>query len=671
MKAPIDWLKEYVDFDAANEVLEKTLTMHGLEVEEITSDENGDVINIELTPNRGDCASIIGITRELSAYFKSGYKIPETSYSETGDPVTSKYNLVMEIPDKCPMYYLKYIRDVKIKESPEWLQKRLKAAGVRPLNNVIDITNYVMLELGQPLHAFDAEKISGNTVKIRNAADKEELLTLDGQSRKLNKEDIVIADSEIPIALGGIMGGEHSAVSDTTKDILLESAYFMPNSISRSERKLELKTESSYRFTRNVDPGTVKTALERATHLIEKICKGKPAPEVLENRTIDIEKRVIHVDLNTVNKILGSSITLEQASELLRSLEFEVTVENSMMTVKIPLYRNDISRPIDVTEEIARMYGYKNIEASLPESGIVTELSRERDYLKTAEEILFNHGFWEAVTHTIISGDLYSKLPESEEFSAVEIDNPININMNILRPNLLFGLLDVCKYNINQKQSPIRFFERGPVFQHVDIKKYSERPQIGFIALTDDFFESKNLVVSILENLCQEFDINYNNKSSYFEKDMNASISINGNFAGEFGILSRNLLKSYKLSNLKFIGGYIFTDILEKDRILNKKFIKWSQFPSIFRDLSLVVPVELTHVCIYDKIKSNAGEFFKDIKLYDIYQDEKFGEDKKSMTYTLEFNSKDRTLTSDEIDICIEKILAVLNTDFGITLRPE
>jgi phenylalanyl-tRNA synthetase beta chain len=672
MKVPIDWLQEFIKVDKSTHELQEMLTMRGLEVEEVTNEAGIDIINIELTPNRGDCASITGIARELAAYQKKNYTLQPADYSETGTPITDSYSLKVEVPEKCPLYYLKLIRGVKISESPQWLKDRLTASGVRPINNIVDITNYVMLETGQPLHAFDAASIKGKTIIVRNGNGKEEILTLDGQTVKLSGKDIVIADEKDPVAIGGVIGGENFSVTQDTTDILLESAFFIPESISLTERRLEVKTESSYRFARHIDIEGVKKALDRAVHLLEKVCSGKPAPGELHLRSVEEALKTVELDPSRISKVLGIEINIEKIKEILESLEFKVDAADNILKVVVPSFRNDVYRPIDIIEEIARVHGYENIEASLPESNIITDLLREPDIYVKADDVLQAAGCWESVTHTLMDGSAYNKLakanPNAE--AAVEIDNPINVNMNILRPSLFFGLLEICRYNINQKQSPIKFYERGPVFFKKD-KAFSESQQISFVAMSDDFYDSKKIITAILDSLNQEYQLAYDKESLYFDKTKYGYVNIDRNIIAEFGCLTNDLLKIFKLSNSNFIAGCINLDMLDKDRIINRTFTKWSPFPSVFRDLSLVVPEHLTHSEIYDKIFDNGGNKLKEIVLFDIYKDDKLGSDKKSIAYKLEFNSSEATLTSEEVDESINNILAALENDLKITLRPE
>ncbi|MFC2060883.1 phenylalanine--tRNA ligase subunit beta [Elusimicrobiota bacterium] len=669
MKIPVDWLKEFTDLSESSDSIQQILTMRGLEVEGVTKDQKGEVIDIELTPNRGDCASVIGVARELTAYFNKTPILPDTEYNVTGDDISKSFNLDVKVPDKCPIYYLKHIKDVKISESPDWLKERLISSGIRPLNNVIDVTNYVMLEAGQPLHAFDADKISGKTVIIRSGKKGEKMETLDGKTRELTSDDIVIADKDSAIAIGGVMGGEQSSVNEGTSEILLESAFFVPESITRTERRFDLKTESSYRFTRHVDRNGVRKALERAAYLMQKVCNGKPSPGELSYNT-EVETRRISLETDRINGILGTSISADQAKDYLEAIQFRVETTGTELSVEVPSFRNDVERPIDIIEEIARIHGYKNIKPTMPESKIVIDMLKNSDEFEKAEEILRSEGYWESITHTLVSSAQIGQFLKAEECRLVEIDNPININMDVMRPNLLFGLLSVCKYNLNQKHSDVKFYERGPVFSEGK-KEFRESQQVAFIAQSDDFFEAKSIIVSIMDELDQDFKLDFKKAPIYFDGVRSGSILIENSVIGGLGCISPELLKIYDLKDTKIIGGYITIDALDKNRIINKKFSLWSPFPSVYRDISLVIPINLTHSDICDKIRSEGGPVLKDISLFDRYIDEKLGSEKKSFTYRLEFNLSDRTLTSEEVDEIIDKVLNKLNKSMEITLRPD
>ncbi|MBN2406887.1 MAG: phenylalanine--tRNA ligase subunit beta [Elusimicrobia bacterium] len=669
MRVPINWLKEYIDFDLSPQELEKILTVRGLEVESIENIDGEDVIDIELTPNRGDCASMIGVARELSSYLNKPYSLPPSGYRESGPDMSTVYSLEVKIPENCPAYYLKHIKNVKIGDSPSWLRKRLKACGIRPLNNVIDITNYVLLEYGQPLHAFDASKITGGRIIVRNAAENEEILALDGKRRQLKPEDIVIADPGRAVAIGGVMGGEETSVSGNTRDILVESAFFSPENILKTEKTLGLKTESSYRFARHVDIMGVEKALDRAAYLLQEICSGIPSKGKLFFRKTDFKEKVIELEVSRVNAVLGASISAAEASGYLKTLEFASEPDGDRISVRVPSFRNDVTRPIDVIEELARVHGYDNINPTMPRSVISTDLFSKPDDICEAEFILRSRGYWETVTHSLISSAAFEAV-SAGSIKPVYIDNPINVFMDILRPNLLPGLLEVARYNLNQNQAPIKFFERGSTFREDDTGE-REKEQLAFISLGGDFYQAKSLVTGMLSRFNQDFDYNYSCDSAYFDRQKNAAIMIDGKFTGEFGCIKEGMLKQYDLKNRQFTGAYIILNNIDREKLIKRRFRSWSPFPSVFRDLSLVSPFNLTHSAICDKISEKGEKILKYIELFDQYTDNKLGAGKKCMNYKLEFNSPERTLTSEEVDTVVGNIVEYLSGTLGITLRPE
>ncbi|MDA3792066.1 MAG: phenylalanine--tRNA ligase subunit beta [Elusimicrobia bacterium] len=682
MKIPLKWLNEYVDTSGVSpHRLGEILTMRGLEVDSVSDTDAGTVIDIELTPNRGDCASVIGVAREVASALEKKINLPKVNYESSPGKESILLKIDIQNPEKCPVYHLQKINDITIGPSPEWMQKRLRACSVRPLNNIIDITNYVMLETGQPLHAFDAERISGDTVTVRLARAGESLLMLDGVQRKFDGGEVVIADKNGPIAAGGIMGGENSSVNDITKDILVESAYFSPQSISRAERTLNVKTNASYRFAREIDKGGILYALARTVELIKQLGKAEPAGEKLSFDTLNVSQKTqkkIKVDLKQLNSLLGTSVNKDNIKKYLRSINFGVEFTGSSFEVTVPSYRNDVHRPVDVIEEVARIHGYDRIDAKLPNLKTGTKYFEPRDPFAEAENALRARGYWESLTHTLTDSDkitgIYTNEFKEIKEKLVRLKNPISVDMDILRPSILPGLLKVAGYNANRKSRSLKFFEKGPVF----FKKgndFLENSHIAYTAAGSEYFEAKNSMEALTESLKQDYSFNYSGSSAYFKKGRSGVLSIDGKFSGEFGLVKESLLKSYNL-NQAYTGGYLILDEVNKDRISNKRFKKWSAYPAIYRDISLICPAELTHKSIYDIIKVNGGGELKKAEVADSYIGEKIGAGKKSITYALEFNSEEKTLSSEtlsseKVDFLIEDILNELENKFGITLRPE
>ncbi|NLB34954.1 MAG: phenylalanine--tRNA ligase subunit beta [Elusimicrobia bacterium] len=668
MLLPLEWLKDYLDIDESAEKIADLLVSIGMEVESFKDTPTGKVFEIELTPNRGDCASVVGLARELAAALGKPFSIPEREIFEEGEPLSSIYNVSVDEPLFAPVYHLRLIRGVEVGESPDWLKERLLAAGQRPLNSVVDATNYLMLELNQPLHAFDADKIQGKTIIVRRGGEGEEFLALDGEKILLTPEDTVISGGGRPIALGGVVGGENSGVTDKTQNILLESAYFTPRVISATERRHGIKTEASYRFSRGTDPGGALKALDRAALMISELTGGKIAQGALSVDNMPLKGAKVEVKVPYINKPLGTDLKSSHIKKLLVPLEFTVREEDEeTLFIEIPSFRGDVRRPSDIAEEVARTYGYDNIKSTLPTSSITTELLRQADPFKKSEQVLACSGYSQAVTLSLSSSKsaLDAGMNERE---LVFVDNPINVNMDILKPSILFGLLEAAVYNVNQGRKDVSLFERGPIFRKGGENLY-EREALGFLSATEDFFEIKKTVLTILEALRLDFTIDYPSGSPLFDSEASALIKISGGEIGAFGLLSENLMKTVPNAKKSFSGGYIILSELLKETNLDRKYVPWSPYPSVFRDISIVVNTSLTHSAIYDNIFQSGGRILKNIRLFDTFRNERIGEGKKSMSYELEFNSNDKTLTSEEVEVKMKIILENLEDSFDATLR--
>ncbi len=667
MLLPVEWLREFVEFSAGEDELAQILTSRGLEVESVKKTPAGGVIEIELTPNRGDCASVLGVAREVAAHFGLPLLSPSSSYSETGPGAESRYGIRVEPSGICPIYHLKLIRDIKVGESPEWLKDRLSASGIRPLNSVVDVTNYVMLETGQPLHAFDASLIGGNTVEVRGGRDGESITVLDGSVHKLSPEDIVISCDGTPVALGGVTGGLDSAVKSSTGEILLEAAYFRSRSISATERRLGLKTEASYRFSRGVDPGGLLRALDRAAHLLAEISGGSPAPGVLSHDEFPEKETWVRVTLSDINSLLGTELKPDRVVNLLEALGFK-TEGGRELSVRVPSYRrDDIRRGVDIIEEIARSLGYDKIPSRLPRSSVSSALARKPDPFTRAGEVLGAMGYSRCVTLPLC-GSENCVSAGFDPGSLILIDNPVSVNMDALRPSLLPGLISTIKYNINQGVQTLKFFERGPVFINSG-KEHSETRHLAFAAASDDFLEVKSGAVSILDALRQGYELEYPEESGVFKPGRYARVRVNGLTAGEMGIFGSGFLKAMGVPGRSLGGGYLALDKLDRSSASFARFSPWSPYPSVFRDISIVVEDSLTHSDIYDTIKSAGGRHLKRVRLSDVFTGKSLETGKKSMTYRLEFNSDERTLTSDEVEGYFGKVVEELKRACGASLR--
>ncbi len=669
MKVPLKWLSEYVDISGIDPLeLSDMLTMRGLEVDSVEEVGLDTVIDIELTPNRGDCASLIGVAREVSAILNREIKLPEVNIGSKKTDMATKIDV--KCADKCPVYHLRNVKNITIGPSWEWMKERLRACSVRPLNNIIDITNYVMLETGQPLHAFDADKISGDTVIVREARPGETLLMLDGEERTFNGGEVVIADKNGPIAVGGIIGAKDSAVSGKTTEILVESAYFVPQSISMAERNLKVKTEASYRFAREIDKGGILYALNRAINLMKETAGATPVKGRISHDSLNFKENKIRVNINKLNSILGTSISKDNIKKNLLDIDFDIEFSGENFEVRVPSYRNDVRRPVDVIEEVARIYGYDRIESKLPELKVGIGYFEPIDPFLEGENSLRARGYWESLTHTLTDSDKIVELyGTGSEEKLIHLKNPVSLDMDILRPTILPGLLEVSSYNANRKSRYLKFFERGPVFIEKD-GEYFEEHNIAYLSAGGDFFEAKNTMKTMLESLNQNYELEYPGSSAYFKGGRCGVLTIEGEFSGEFGIIKENLCKNYKLED-PYTGGYLILDKVVKEKIRERVFKNWSTYPAIYRDLSLISPIKLTHKDIYGIIKSEGKKELKNVEVVDSYRGENLGPGRKSITYSLEFNSDEEMLSSEYVDSAVKDILNELENKLGVTLRPK
>ncbi len=668
MKVPVQWLKEYVSGLPSAERLAEILTLRGLEVEDVTDGLTGKVIELELTPNRGDCASIVGVARETAAALGKKIKNDIPFKTDKSDGEKPKISIKNQDPVKCPLYFLKLITDLKTAPSPKWLEERLKDCGIRPQNSIVDITNYVLMETGQPLHAFDADKIEGTEIIIREAEKGEKITTLDGIERKLHGGEIVIADRCGPIALAGVMGGEHTAVSPSTGTVLLESACFLPACISRTESIHGIVTESSYRFSRGTDPGGVKMSLLRAAGLMAEVCCGNISALALEDVRKPFARPVIELKPYNISSVLGCAIPEKDIKKSLEELGFGVNAKGRLLHVEVPSYRSDVSREIDIIEEIARCFGYDRIQETMPGVSAETDLVPPEDILERAGEILRGIGFYQVLTPTLCDGSLMTKIYSGKKIKPVELANPLTGNFDILRLDLLSGLLKVALYNINRNNYQVKLYERGSVFKKGS-KGTVENEQLAFVEKNGDFFAVKAAVLGVLEEMKQDYSLAYGIDSIWFEKEKSAAVFIKGKEAGTFGVFKGEILEKLDIDDEGFSGCYLIPELFDRSAIEGIKFRSWSEFPSVYRDISVVADVKLTHSEIYDNISSGGGEILRDIRLFDVYTGKGIEKGLKSMTYRLEFNSPEGTLSSAQVSKKMDLIVKKLKKDLSVELR--
>ncbi|MGZ3633784.1 MAG: phenylalanine--tRNA ligase subunit beta, partial [Parachlamydiaceae bacterium] len=571
MKFPLSWLKESIDLDQSAAEIAKVLTSLGIEVDSVKEAEDQEVVfEVSLTPNLGHCASMLGIARELSAALEKPICFPRAHVKETGAKIDSQVTVRVEDKARSPRYACRLVKGVKVAASPEWMQKKLLACGIRPINTIVDITNYVLLESGQPLHAFDFDKLEGATVVVRTAREGESIVTLDGHERTLNAADLVICDQKQPVAIAGVMGGLNSEVDEKTRNVLIEAAHFAPSSIRRTSKHLGLQTDASRRFERSVDPHGVLEALDRAAQLMHELAQGEIAVGSLDIKESEFPMHHVSCRLSRINSILGIQLGVNEVENILKRLDFSVHWDGrNTFALKIPTYRADIKEEIDIIEEVARVYGYDNIVAdssryhgsTLPNAPIFVFENQARDRLLA-------EGLQEFLTCDLI-GPTFSAIAKEAimpESATVHVLNPTSIEQSILRTSLLPGLLQVVKYNASHQNVNIAGFEIGRI-HFKDKEDYKEQSMVGIILTGQsrfhhwkqkpedfDFFDLKGIVESFLDLMGVKGMTLKNNQLPSLHPGRQASVYVGPLEIGSFGEVHPSIVQRLDVPQRIFFG---------------------------------------------------------------------------------------------------------------------
>ncbi len=692
MKIPFEWLKEFVDINISAKDLAKKLTMAGVEVAGFEASGKEYVFDIDILPNRGDCQSIIGVAREVAAILGTKIKKSETCLptgtvrnpkSEVRKLKTGKC-ISVQVKDKrhCPRYMAKVIKDVEIKESPNWLKNRLLLAGLRPINNIVDVTNYLLLERGQPMHAFDMDLIANQTIVVRKAQKKEKLVTLDGTERVLDEEFLVIADSDKPIALAGIMGGQNTEVSPRTKNIVLESAFFDFALINKTSRKIKLRTESSMRFGKGVDYQQVEEALAKAAEMIQKLSGGKIMPDSIDIQAEKITPPQIKLRLSRIPEVLGREIPERKILSILEGLglkRLKVEKKKSWL-LAVPFSRAfDLTREIDLIEEIARVFGYDKFDAKLPDSVFDNSIKSSNDEIHfKIKECLSSSGLFEAQTYTMISPkDLdLCNLPDNYK-KTVKISNPLTEEQSILRPLILPGLLHVLSYNANRQNKGLAFYEIGKVFSLEEKNEIKEKLSLEGAIISRrhleaiheeefDFFNLKGLVENILAYLKIKNYLIEPVELNFYQSGHCGQVKYQEKAIATFGKIHPHIAKNYDLKEAIFYF-YFDLEVLLGFGIKIPKYAALSKYPILLRDLALLVPEKVANEEIQKIIFASGAPLIKKVELFDYYAEKKKETGFASMAYHLDF-SYERTLTDEEVNAKLKDILEAL-AKIGVKLR--
>ena len=645
------------------------------------------VMDLELTPNRSDCLSILGVAREVSAITGNPLRKPQISFEESGTKASDLTSVTIEAPDLCPRYAARLVRGVKIGQSPYWMRKRLEDMGLRAINNVVDVTNYVLMELGHPLHAFDLNNLAGKRIVVRRPRPGEQITTLDEMPRELDGDMLVIADAERPVALAGVMGGAGSDVTDDTTDVLLESAYFSPVSISRTSKELGLHTEASHRFERGTDIEGLITALNRTAQLIQELAGGEICSGIVDAYPVPRPEVKVKLRPERVNSILGTDLTAEEMDKFLTSIEFQVNRDGDDMSVVAPTFRPDVEREIDLIEEIARLYGYDNIPVTTPAGEMQPESEADRvaNFREKAGSVLVACGLTEVVNYSFHSPDAFDMIlldEDSKYRNVLRIRNPISENQSVMRTTLIPGLLANIQHNLNRRISDTQIFEMGRVFHP---RNENEQPdEVTFVsgAITGlsgaqlwnqptrqvDFFDVKG----VLESFLHEIDVRgYQfcpTSHPSIQPGRGAEVALDDTVLGVLGELSQKILDNYDIDQ----DVYIFE--LDSGKLLECatsviEFQPLSVFPSVHRDLAVVVAYDVPSSQMEDSIRTVGGDLVKSVNLFDVYKGKQIAANMRSLAYSIEYHSPARTLTDDEVDRVHEKIVSTLAEEFGAELR--
>lgn len=674
MKFSLNWLKDYIDPKLSTEALVERLTMAGLEVEAVESVGEDTVLEIEITPNRPDCLSILGLAREIGAITGRTVKIPKIRNFKT----TSLKKLVhIENKKECCRYIATCIRDVRISDSPREIKQRLASLGIQVINNAVDITNFVMMETGQPLHAFDYDKLAGGKIMVRRAKEGESIVTLDGIERKLGPSILVIADAQKPVAIAGIMGGRDTQITLGTKNILLESAHFDMGLIRRACRSLGLRSDSSYRFERNVNFEGVLTGANRATDLLLPLTEGHCSGREEISSKAKSAASQIKIKIADIESLLGLEITPIKVKAWLGRLGFKVKVKAGVLTVLAPVNRADIGQDVDVIEEIARMIGFDRLPSKLPmiKTTNIPVDRGPREIKNQIRRVLTARGIDEIITLSMINAKALVK-SNMAEMSAVRIFNPLNLDQELMRPVMLPSFLQVVVTNINRGQKDLRLFEIGRIYS-----KEKEKEVLGLLLTgrrVHDWRSSKKEGIEFfdlkgaLEHIFQSIGIRavYETiQMPFFDPACAAAIIVGGKRIGVLGRIERKVLNNWDIKPLD-----VYFAELHLDEILslpNKplKYQPISEFPAIVRDVSLAVKKEIPYKKIEEICLQQGGDILRSVHFIEQYLGDKIQPGTKGLVFSCQYQSNARTLREDEVSAVHERILQALTRDLAAVRR--
>ena len=635
--------------------------------------------DFEITSNRIDCYSVLGIAKEVAATFNKTFTMPKTTFKSS---FSDKNYISVEVKDKdlCPMFSTRFVKNIKIEESPEWLKDCLRAVGIRPINNIVDITNFVMMEFGQPMHAYDYDLIRCKKIIVKRANKGDKFKTLDGQVRELDETMLTICDGEGAIGLGGIMGGENSMITNECKNLLLEAANFNGTNIRLSSKKLGLRTEASNLFEKGLDPNNAIKAINRACALIEDLNCGEICEDFIyvypdENKNVNKD---IEISVNKVNNLLGTNIASTEMKSILDKIDLKTEITGDILKVNVPTIRKDINNYADIAEEIMRFYGYDKAGETIPNIKITpTSLSKTEIIENDAMEIATYNGFSEAMNYSFESKKVYDMLnlnPNAKERNYIVIQNPLGEEFQVMRTQLVNGILKSLSTNFNRSVKAAKLFELANIYipNDKDIKVLPDERKtyiLGGYGKELDFYVFKGYAEEFLTKTHVKGKISFikNENIEYMHPGRTADIFVDDLKVGYVGEVHELVAKNYEISTKVYILQFDIQSVVEKSDLVFK-YKGVSKFPKSERDLSMLVPKEIMVEKIESIFRDNGGKLLESYELFDIYEGEQVAEGYKSIAYNLSFRASDHSLTDDEIVKVVEKIINGLKTQ-GIELR--
>ncbi len=670
MRVQLGWVKEFADVPVETDRLAEDLTLAGLAVDAVEGSGDDAILDLDITTNRVDAMNVYGIAREVAVLYGSELKPPDVGFEEAGSPASEALSIEIQAPDLCPRFAAR-VFDVKLGASPSWLVDRLEAVGVRPINNIVDLTNYVMMEMGQPTHAFDLDRIESGKLRVRWAAEGERLVTLDEMERELHPLAGVVADATGPLALAGVMGGASSEVGDTTGRVALEAAYWVPLAIRRAARSLAMHTEASHRFERGADRNAPIVGLDRIAHLLVETGAGTVRPGLIDEHPGRREQDTIRLRPTQVERVLGDAVAEDRQRAILSGLGFSASAGSDRW--RVPTWRDDVTREVDLIEEVARHHGLGRVPSTLPAARLFSGLSRRQTRERRLRRYLVGAGLTELINHTFV--------PRDRDGADVVVANPLSVELGSLRSSLIRGLLDALAANERQGRSDVGVFEIGRVFIPGEDRPREEL-RLGVLVagsfepshwsrprVAADLFEIKGLVTGIAGHLDAELSVATGDVPETLHPGRSGRVYLGTEPIGTLGELHPDAVRDRGLKGRPLVLEIALASLLDAGREA-RRFQNLPRFPAVARDLSIVCDASLPASELTASVRAAAGKRLASLGFKDRYAGKAIPTGKVGLTLALRFTDPDRTLTGDEVQESMTGVVGALK-ELGAEIRGE